>query len=285
MDRHRSARKSDDKRSKRSWRVGPVSHCHHVRSRKHRGQYDRQCVCLRQPAPATGFDLRQPAGAHTCRHRGKWLFCRQHPQRGQQEWGMRFAGLHPEISDRFAGIARFTAQTGAPICPARVGLAGLPGAPRLGQRRSDHLCRRSHRPRPIHHRQPLLPHYHREWRSLAPLHGQSPARKERQRKPPAQVPHSPCVTKARFYPSDRASTNIRSHNVDAGTDRLLRGKWLPSPGAGARHIVAVATAAMRDATNGALFAERLRDLGFALRLSAAGRSALWFRRSGERARG
>ncbi|HHY54658.1 MAG TPA: flavin reductase family protein [Chloroflexi bacterium] len=31
------------------------------------------------------------------------------------EWGMRFAGMIPELSDRFAGIATHTAVTGAPI--------------------------------------------------------------------------------------------------------------------------------------------------------------------------
>lgn len=35
----------------------------------------------------------------------------------QLEWGMRFAGLTPETEDRFAGIATFRAQTGAPILP------------------------------------------------------------------------------------------------------------------------------------------------------------------------
>lgn len=35
----------------------------------------------------------------------------------QLEWGMRFAGLTPETEDRFAGIATFRAETGAPILP------------------------------------------------------------------------------------------------------------------------------------------------------------------------
>jgi flavin reductase (DIM6/NTAB) family NADH-FMN oxidoreductase RutF len=39
----------------------------------------------------------------------------------QQAWGMRFAGLQPEISDRFAGLAWFTARTGAPILPGGLG--------------------------------------------------------------------------------------------------------------------------------------------------------------------
>jgi flavin reductase (DIM6/NTAB) family NADH-FMN oxidoreductase RutF len=36
-------------------------------------------------------------------------------------WGRRFAGLQPEISDRFQGISWFTAQTGAPIFPGVLG--------------------------------------------------------------------------------------------------------------------------------------------------------------------
>ncbi len=36
-------------------------------------------------------------------------------------WGMRFAGLQPEISDRFHHIAWFTAQTDAPILPGVLG--------------------------------------------------------------------------------------------------------------------------------------------------------------------
>lgn len=35
----------------------------------------------------------------------------------QLEWGMRFAGLIPESEDRFAGIATFRAETGAPLLP------------------------------------------------------------------------------------------------------------------------------------------------------------------------
>jgi len=33
----------------------------------------------------------------------------------QVEWGMRFAGQQPALTDRFEGIAQFTAETGAPI--------------------------------------------------------------------------------------------------------------------------------------------------------------------------
>ena len=35
----------------------------------------------------------------------------------QLEWGMRFAGMMPETDDRFAGIATFQAESGAPILP------------------------------------------------------------------------------------------------------------------------------------------------------------------------
>jgi flavin reductase (DIM6/NTAB) family NADH-FMN oxidoreductase RutF len=35
----------------------------------------------------------------------------------QQEWGMRFAGMVPEMEDRFADIVNFTAETGSPILP------------------------------------------------------------------------------------------------------------------------------------------------------------------------
>lgn len=39
----------------------------------------------------------------------------------QVEWGMRFAGMIPEITDRFQGIAVQTAVTGAPILPGVLG--------------------------------------------------------------------------------------------------------------------------------------------------------------------
>lgn len=38
-----------------------------------------------------------------------------------QDWGMLFAGMRPEISDRFAGIDWFRAETGAPILPDVLG--------------------------------------------------------------------------------------------------------------------------------------------------------------------
>jgi flavin reductase (DIM6/NTAB) family NADH-FMN oxidoreductase RutF len=39
----------------------------------------------------------------------------------QQEWGMRFAGMVPEMADRFAGIDAFTAVTSSPILPGVLG--------------------------------------------------------------------------------------------------------------------------------------------------------------------
>lgn len=36
---------------------------------------------------------------------------------GQREWAERFAGMRPEITDRFADIDHTTATTGAPILP------------------------------------------------------------------------------------------------------------------------------------------------------------------------
>jgi flavin reductase (DIM6/NTAB) family NADH-FMN oxidoreductase RutF len=36
---------------------------------------------------------------------------------GQRDWGARFAGLQPEIVDRFGGIRYSVALTGAPILP------------------------------------------------------------------------------------------------------------------------------------------------------------------------
>jgi exopolyphosphatase/guanosine-5'-triphosphate,3'-diphosphate pyrophosphatase len=53
----------------------------------------------------------------------------------------------------------------------------------------------------------------------------------------------------------------------ARTTEALRDFQAIATGAGAKHIVAVATAAMRDATNGALFAERLhRELGIRIEI-------------------
>lgn len=41
--------------------------------------------------------------------------------REQTPWGLRFAGLVPDLTDRFAGIACATAQTGSPILPETSG--------------------------------------------------------------------------------------------------------------------------------------------------------------------
>lgn len=40
---------------------------------------------------------------------------------GQKDWGMRFAGMTPGITDRFAGIDHFAAITGSPILPEVLG--------------------------------------------------------------------------------------------------------------------------------------------------------------------
>jgi len=40
---------------------------------------------------------------------------------GQEEWGKLFAGMIPEIEDRFANINTSTAETGAPILPDVLG--------------------------------------------------------------------------------------------------------------------------------------------------------------------
>jgi flavin reductase (DIM6/NTAB) family NADH-FMN oxidoreductase RutF len=39
----------------------------------------------------------------------------------QKEWGILFAGMRPEVTDRFAGIDWYTAETGAPILPEVLG--------------------------------------------------------------------------------------------------------------------------------------------------------------------
>lgn len=42
-------------------------------------------------------------------------------QTSQLEWGMRFAGLIPDLHDRFEGIQTHTAVTGSPILPGVLG--------------------------------------------------------------------------------------------------------------------------------------------------------------------
>lgn len=42
-------------------------------------------------------------------------------QTSQLEWGMRFAGLFPDLHDRFQGIETYTAVTGSPILPDTLG--------------------------------------------------------------------------------------------------------------------------------------------------------------------
>lgn len=40
---------------------------------------------------------------------------------GQAELGKLFAGMYPDVEDRFAGLDCFTAETGCPIIPTSVG--------------------------------------------------------------------------------------------------------------------------------------------------------------------
>ncbi len=42
-------------------------------------------------------------------------------EKSQLEWGMRFAGLMPEVQDRFEDIVTQTAVTGSPILPGVLG--------------------------------------------------------------------------------------------------------------------------------------------------------------------
>jgi len=42
-------------------------------------------------------------------------------KQGQEHWGKLFAGMFPEVEDRFADIATTTAETGAPILPDVLG--------------------------------------------------------------------------------------------------------------------------------------------------------------------
>lgn len=84
----------------------------------------------------------------------------------QVEWGMRFAGMIPEITDRFAGIAVTTAVTGAPILPDVLGW--LDCQVRHAYAGGDHtifvgeVVAGSN----THTGLPLL-YYHRNWRQLA----------------------------------------------------------------------------------------------------------------------
>jgi len=84
----------------------------------------------------------------------------------QVEWGKRFAGQQPAVSDRFAGIDWSTAQTGAPILPCVVAWLdcqisqSFPASGHtifLGAVIACALCTGD---------SPLL-YYHRSWRSLA----------------------------------------------------------------------------------------------------------------------
>lgn len=86
----------------------------------------------------------------------------------QQEWGMRFAGMVPEGSDRFAGIEAFTAVTGCPLLPDA--LAWLDCRVAMAHDGGDHTifigevvaADASGGDNPVIY-------YHRQWRELASL--------------------------------------------------------------------------------------------------------------------
>jgi flavin reductase (DIM6/NTAB) family NADH-FMN oxidoreductase RutF len=87
----------------------------------------------------------------------------------QMEWGIRFAGLRPEVTDRFEGIAWLTAQTGAPILPGVLGwldchlryaFAGGDHTIFVGEVAACGVCSDGGAPRA-----PLL-YYRRNWRRL-----------------------------------------------------------------------------------------------------------------------
>lgn len=84
----------------------------------------------------------------------------------QLELGMRFAGLLPELADRFAGIECSTAVTGAPILPG--GLAWLDCRLVYAYEGGDHTIfvgevEAAHAQEPG---DPLL-YYSRQWRKLS----------------------------------------------------------------------------------------------------------------------
>lgn len=84
----------------------------------------------------------------------------------QVEWGMRFAGMIPEIVDRFQGIDVQAAVTGAPILPGVLGW--LDCEVRHAYAGGDHtiFVGEVMAGGGDHHEQPLL-YYHRNWRQLA----------------------------------------------------------------------------------------------------------------------
>lgn len=84
----------------------------------------------------------------------------------QMEWGMRFAGMTPEMADRFAGIEIVTAVTGSPIL--RESLAWLDCRVCRTYDGDDHTIfvgevAAAHS---SHSGKPLL-YYDRHWRTLA----------------------------------------------------------------------------------------------------------------------
>jgi flavin reductase (DIM6/NTAB) family NADH-FMN oxidoreductase RutF len=84
----------------------------------------------------------------------------------QVAWGMRFAGMIPEITDRFEGIALTTAVTGAPILPEVLGW--LDCQVRHAYEGGDHIIFVGEvvAGSSEHRGMPLL-YYNRNWRQLS----------------------------------------------------------------------------------------------------------------------
>lgn len=87
-------------------------------------------------------------------------------QVGQLEWGKRFAGMIPELADRFAGLRVETAATGAPILVDA--MAWLDCEVRSAHESGDHTIFVGEVMASVAGTvgEPLL-YYHRNWRQLA----------------------------------------------------------------------------------------------------------------------
>lgn len=85
----------------------------------------------------------------------------------QLEWGMRFAGMIPELADRFQGIEVQQAVTGAPVFPAA--LAWLDCTLHTTHDSGDHtiFIGEVMAANAATEGSPLL-YYHRQWRQLDP---------------------------------------------------------------------------------------------------------------------
>lgn len=86
----------------------------------------------------------------------------------QQDWGMRFAGMVPEMEDRFSGIDVFSAVTGAPLFTGVLGWLDcrLQAAHDGGDHTifvGDVVAANA-----AEAGEPIL-YYNRQWRQLAPL--------------------------------------------------------------------------------------------------------------------